>query len=145
MDSPASPRPRQVDIAFWLLVAGCVLLMVGGLLAATMSFEAVRGAVPASMSDDEVRRFLNVHRASGAFCVLAGIGLGFLAGRMRTGDARYRRAAIGLALATVVLVSLVAVFVGIHIVALVGLLPVIGGAAALTRPAATAWFAGESR
>lgn len=142
MDSPVSPRPRVVEVAFWLLVAGCVLLVAGGSLAATVSFEDVRGAAAASFSDDQVRRYVSVQRASGAFCILAGVGLGFLAGRMRSGDPRYRRAVIGLALATVVLVSLVAVFVGIHIVALVGLLPVIGGAAALTRPAAAAWFTG---
>ena len=47
-----------------------------------------------------------------------------------------------LALVTVVLVGLVAVFAGIHILALLGLLPIIAGALLLTRPAAAEWFAG---
>ena len=133
-------RPRIVDTAFWVLLAGAVLLVVGGLLAATLSFDTVRAATAASISNEELRRYLFFHRGAGVGCALAGAGLGFLAGRTRAGDARFRRATIGLALAIVVLVGLSAVFAGIHVLSLLALLPIIVGMLMLTRPAATAWF-----
>ncbi len=140
--SVPAPRPRAVDVAFWLLLVGAVMLVVGGLLVATMSFDTIRGAAADSVSDDQVHKYLNFHRWSGVICVLTGAGLGFLTGRMRGGDARFRRATIGLALVTVVLVALVALFAGIHVLSLLGLLPIIVGALLLTRPAATDWYTG---
>jgi hypothetical protein len=143
MSLPSSAaRPRSVDFAFWLLLVGAVMLLVGGLLAATMPFDAIRNAAAHSVTDEQVHNYLAFQRGSGAICVLAGAGLAFLAGRMRRGDARFRRATIVLALVTVVLVALVAVFAGIHILALLGLLPIIVGGLLLTRPAAAGWFAG---
>jgi hypothetical protein len=144
MSSPSlpAPRPRAVDVAFWLLLVGAVMLLVGGLLAATMAFDTIRSAAPASVSDAQLHSYLAFQRAAGAICVLSGTGLAFLAGRMRRGDARFRRATVVLALVTVVLVALVAVFAGVHILALLGLLPIIAGTVLLTRPAAAGWFAG---
>jgi hypothetical protein len=142
--SPAS-RPRVVEVAFWALVVGAVLLMVGGLLAATLSFDTVRQAAPSSISDKQLHNYLSLHRGAGVGGVLAGGGLGFLAGRTRAGDARFRRATIGLALAIIVVVGLIAVFAGIHVLSLLALLPIIVGMLLLTRPAATDWFAAGGR
>jgi hypothetical protein len=142
--SPAS-RPRVVEVAFWALVVGAVLLMVGGLLAATLSFDTVRQAAPSSISDKQLHNYLSLHRGAGVGGVLAGGGLGFLAGRTRAGDARFRRATIGLALAIIVVVGLMAVFAGIHVLSLLALLPIIVGMLLLTRPAATDWFAAGGR
>ena len=139
---PPASRPRAVEVAFWLLIVGAVMLVVGGLLAATMGFDNIRSVAPDSVSDEQVHNYLTFHRGSGVICVLTGVALGFLTGRMRLGDARFRRATIVLALVTVVLVGLVAVFAGIHILSLVGLLPIIVGALLLTRPAAAEWFTG---
>ena len=127
------PRPRVVDTAFWLLLVGAALLLAGGLLAATLSFDTVRQAN------------LIFHRGVGVGCVLAGAGLGFLAGRTRTGDARFHRATIGLSMAIVVLVALVAVFAGIHVLSLLALLPIIVGSLLLTRPTAMDWFAADGQ
>lgn len=138
----SSPRPRVVDAAFWLLLIGAVLLVVGGLLAATAGFDAVRSAASASVSDEQVRNYLALHRGSALICILAGVGLGFLAGRMRTGDPRFRRAAVALALVSVLLVALVAVFAGIHLLALLGLLPIVVATLLLTRPVVVEWFDG---
>ena len=138
---PAPPnRPRVVDAAFWLLLAGAVLLVAGGLLAATLSFDTVRAATASSISDAQLHKYLSFHRAVGIGCVIAGGGLGFLAGRTRTGDPRFRRATAGLALAIVVLVGLAAVFAGIHLLALLSLLPIIVGTLMLMRPSAGPWF-----
>lgn len=142
--SPAElpARPRALDIAFWLLLVGVVLLLVGGLFSVTIGYDTVRGVAPASISDDQVRNYLVLQRGSAAICIAAGAGLGFLAGRMRTGDVRFRRATVALALVTVVLVGVIAVFVGIHVVALLGTLPIIAAAVLLTRPVVTEWFDG---
>ncbi len=139
---PPSPsgRPRIVDIAFWLLVLGAVLLMLGGLLGLTVNFDTVRSMASESISDDQLRDYLTLSRGAGLFCVIAGATLAFVSGKTRSGDARYRRAAIGLALAAVVLVVLLAVFAGTNVVALLALVPIIVAAVLLTRPATAEWF-----
>jgi hypothetical protein len=86
-----------------------------------------------------------VFRGAGVITALAGAGLAFLAGRSRTGDTRFRRAALALALTIVVLVALCAVFGVVHVLTLVGLIPLIAGTVLMTRPAASAWAGQESR
>lgn len=146
MTSPATsyPRPRGVDIAFWLLVVGAVLLVLSGLFAVTAHFDAVRAYAPASVSDAQVQQFLTFHRGAGVVCLLAGAALGFLAGRMRLGDVRFRNATVALAVVIVLLVLLIAVFSMVDLLSVLALIPVIAGAVLLTRPAAGRWFAGEA-
>lgn len=134
------PRPRAVDIAFWLLIVGAVLLMAGGLLAITLGYDVLRAALPSSYTDEVVRQLLNFRRGAGVICVLAGLALAYLSGRTRGGDVRYRRATIGLGLTLIVLVGLMQVFVNIGLVALLALLPIIAGTLMLTRPSVAGWF-----
>ena len=119
--SAPSPRPRAVTAAFWCWVAAALLLIVGGLITASVSLPAV-------------------FRGAGVIFALAGAGMAFLAGRIRTGDGRYRRAALGLSLAIIVLVALVSVVGVVHILALLSVIPMIAGIALITRPAATAFY-----
>jgi hypothetical protein len=120
------PRPRALNVAFWLLLAGAVMLMAGGLFAASASIPAV-------------------FRGAGIVCVVAGAMIAFLAGRVRkSGDPRFRRATLALSLVVVVLVSLVAVLGVVHILALLSVLPLIVGAMLLSRPAAAGWSNAES-
>ncbi|AQT78600.1 hypothetical protein B1R94_04070 [Mycolicibacterium litorale] len=142
--TPTAPRPRALNIAFWLLVAGTVLLFAGGLLSAALSFDTIRQAAAPSVSDQTLHDYLRFHRGAGIACALAAVALAVLAVRARTGDTRFRRATMGLALAIVVLVGLVAVFAGTHLLALVSLLPLIVGTLLLSRPEVTAWFNPES-
>jgi hypothetical protein len=115
------PRPRVVTAAFWCWVAASILLIVGGLIAASVS------ALPM------------VYRGAGVLTVVAGAGMAFLAGRTRSGDTRYRRAAIALSLVIVVFVAIMAVLGGaIHMLTLLAVLPLVAGTALITRPAATA-------
>ena len=74
-------RPQAVTVAFWCWLVAAVLLMVGGMLTAT-------AAVPAAY------RALVV--GFGAITALAGAAMAFSAGRARTGDNRFRRAAVAL-------------------------------------------------
>ncbi|HEY9267686.1 MAG TPA: hypothetical protein VIQ11_24110, partial [Mycobacterium sp.] len=56
---PVPPnRPRLVDIAFWCFIVGAVIMIVGGLMASTASFEAARAAINPSVGDDQVRSYL---------------------------------------------------------------------------------------
>jgi len=140
--TPGTPaRPRLVSVAFWLLLAGAVLLIVGGLIAATVSFDVVRRAFDQSMTDAQVHSFLLIYRATGVGAILTGCGLAFLAGRARRGDARYRRAVIALALVALVILGVIAVVAGVgQPIVLFGLLPILVAVVLLTRPAVSAWY-----
>jgi len=133
-------RPRMVTIAFWTLLVGAVLLMTGGLLAATLSFGAIRAAAAPSVADETIHNYLRFSRGAGIGCALAGIALAVLAGRTRAGDERFRRATMALGLATVVLVGLLEVFSPIGLLPLLSLLPIIAGTLLLSRPASASWF-----
>lgn len=139
--TPTERRPRSVDVAFWLLVAGAVLLMAGGMLAATLGYDTLRSAAGSSVSDQTIRDYLRFHRGAGVVCALAAVALAALVVRTRAGDPRFRRATMGLGLAIIVLVGVVAVFFGTHIFALLSLLPIIVGTLLLSRPQAAQWYA----
>ncbi|GFG52603.1 hypothetical protein CQY20_01125 [Mycolicibacterium agri] len=119
--SAPSPRPRVVDAAFWCWVVAAVLLIVGGLITASVNLPAV-------------------FRGVGVLFALAGAGLALLAGRSRTGDGRFRRAALALSLATIVVVALVAVAGVVHILTLIAVIPLIAAVALITRPAAAGFY-----
>jgi hypothetical protein len=118
MTAPQS-RPRVVTAAFWCWLVAAILLIVGGLLAASVA------ALPM------------VYRGGGVITALAGAGVAFLAGRGRKGDTRFRRAAVALSLTIVALVALVAVLGGaVHMLTLLAVFPLIAGTVLITRPAA---------
>jgi hypothetical protein len=125
MTAPQS-RPRVVTAAFWCWLIASILLIVGGLLAASVSIPAV-------------------FRGAGVVTALAGAGMAFLAGRSRNGDTRFRRAALALALTIVVLVALCAVFGVVHVLTLIAVIPLIAGTVLMTRPAASSWVGQESQ
>lgn len=141
---PTEPRPRLVDAAFWVLVVGAVLLLAGGLLAATLGFDTLRKAAAPSVSDRTIRDYLRFHRGAGVVCAVAAVALAALIVRTRAGDPRFRRATMGLGLAIVVLVGLIAVFFGTHVFALLSLLPIIVGTLLLSRPQVAQWFVSDA-
>jgi hypothetical protein len=120
MSAPSS-RPRAVNAAFWCWVVAAVLLIVGGLIAVSVGLPAV-------------------YRGAGVLTVVAGAGIAFLAGRSRSGDGRFRRAAIALSLTVIVLVTLLSVFGVVHILTLLAVIPLSVGTVLMTRPGATAYF-----
>ncbi|AQA01985.1 hypothetical protein BVC93_05560 [Mycobacterium sp. MS1601] len=131
--TPATPRPKAVDTAFWLLVAGAILLVINGLMATTLSFTSV--------SDPRLQNLLVFQRGLGILFVVVGAALGFVTGKMRQGDARFRRATIAFAATITVLVLGLAVLAkAVFVVALLAVVPVIVGALMLTRPPVVAWF-----
>lgn len=139
---PDEPRPVGVTTAFWLLVVGGVLLMAGGLMAATVGFDALRQSAPPTVSDDAVRGYARLYRGAGILFCLAAAALAGFAVRARDGDPRFRRATMALGLTIVVVVGVAAVFAGTHILALLSVLPIIVGTLMLGRPAVLGWYSG---
>ena len=114
-------RPRIVTIGFVLWALAAVLLIAAG-LALALSVAA-----------------MGFYRGAGVLSVLAGIGLGFLAGRARLGDARFHRAAVALSLVLVVLLAVFSVLSHGLVWRLIMIL-VIVAAALMVRPSARDWF-----
>jgi hypothetical protein len=105
-------------------LGAAILLITGGLLTATVNLPGL----PV------------VFRAIGVLCALAGLALAVLAGKTRSRDPRFRRAAIALSLATIIVVAIISVFGVIHVLCLLGLLPLIAATVSITRPEAQKWF-----
>lgn len=139
-------RPRLVDIAFWCFIAGAVIMIVGGLMAFSATYDSARSAIDTTVSDEQVRSYLMIYRVSGMISVAAAAALAFLAGRARRGDTRFRLAAVGLAFAIVVVEGLLAVGLGVvQPLVLLSLVPILVGAILIVRPAARAWYESEGR
>ncbi|WP_006244572.1 hypothetical protein [Mycolicibacterium tusciae] len=119
------PRPLVVNVGFWCWAAAAVLLVAFGLLLA--------------FSPDSLP---TLFRGMGALFAASGLGLGFLAGRARLGDERFRRAALALALAIVVVLALFALYSRGPVWLLMMILTMVG-AVLMMRPPALAWFADE--
>ena len=122
--TPTNPRPVAVDIAFWLLIAAAAGLIAGGLLL-VFSTSAIPG----------------FFRGAGALFGVAGAVLAYLVSRARSGDTRFRRATVGMAMALVALLALFAL-ISQGVVWLLIMVAAIVGAVLLIRPAATDWFGG---
>jgi general stress protein CsbA len=135
-------RPSAVTTAYWLLVLGAVLLMAGGLITATLGFETVRRTQPASVTDESVNALLWLNRGIGMLFMLSAVALGWLARRALRRDPRFRRAAVALALAIVLVVAIASVFGG-FVLAPLALVPIIVGTVLLSRPAVVEWYAGD--
>lgn len=116
------PRPRIVTAAFWCWVAAAIALVGLGLLMALS-----RANVP------------TFYRGAGALFVVAGLVLGYLAGRANSGHAPLRRAAIGLALALVVLLALFTLMTQ-GALWLIPMILTMVGAVLMLRPTAQDWF-----
>jgi hypothetical protein len=114
-----------VTAGFWSWTAAAVMLVAFGLLLA--------------FSPDSLP---SLFRGMGALFAASGLGLGFLAGRARLGDARFRRAAIALSLAVVVVLAIFALYSRGPVWLLIMILTMVG-AVLMMRPPAQQWYAKE--
>ena len=141
--SPPS-RPRVVDLAFWCFIGAAVIIIVGGLMASTATYDVARAAIPTTVGDEQVRNYLTIYRFTGVGAVVAAAALAFLAGRARRGDARFRLATLGLAFATFIVIGLLAIGVGVaQPLILLGLFPLLIGVLLFVQPSARLWYAQE--
>lgn len=116
-----------MTVAFGCWVVASVLLVAFGLL---LAFS--QDSLPA------------LFRGAGVLFALSGLGLGYLSGQARLGHARFRRAAVALALAVVVVLALFALMSRGSIWLLVMILAMVG-AVLMMRPAAHEWFDQEEK
>ncbi|MDR3661718.1 MAG: hypothetical protein P4L86_15265 [Mycobacterium sp.] len=126
--TPVPPaRPRAVTVAFWCWLVAAVLLAALGLLQLSLSLPVQ-------------------YRAIGGLLLAVGLGLGFLAGRARQGDSRFRWAAVALAMGTVLLIALLLFVFGAGLLGMLVLTAVMAlataGTVSIGRPAALTWFDG---
>jgi hypothetical protein len=121
-------------------VVAAALLLLGGMLELWTGF-AVHDASPGGGTSDQIRSLIYYFRGVGALCIVLGIAIGFLAGRTRRGDKRFRRGTLALSVATVVLLLAGAILVGfISLPAILSLIPLLVAIVAATRDSASAWF-----
>lgn len=114
-----------MTVAFGCWVVASVLLVTFGLL---LAFS--QDSLPA------------LFRGAGVLFALAGLGLGYLSGQARLGYARFRRAAVALALAVVLVLALFALISRGPIWLVVMILAMVG-AVLMMRPSAQEWFEQE--
>lgn len=138
----AQPRPRIVDGAFWSWLVAAVLLVLGGGVGPLLlvSFDTLRRTTPTTVSDVQLQKWLMLYRGAWLLCLLIGLAIAYLAGRVRRGDNRSRRAAVALSLVAVVLLAAGGFAHVVTLYALVSIIPLIIAAGLITRPAASAWF-----
>lgn len=136
----APPRPRIVDVAFWSWLAAAVLLIVGGILPQFLSFGTVRSAALKTVTDEQIRSWLLLHKSAGVVGVLLGLAIAYLASRTRRGDKRFRRAAVALSLAGVVLLAIGWFATIVTLYALPAMIALIVAVGLITRPNAAAWY-----
>jgi hypothetical protein len=138
----AQQPPRSVTVAFWSWMAAAVLLIFGGLMAVTAGYSRLLGSFPtASISEDQIRSLTFLFRGVGVLFIIAGLAVGYLAGRTRKGDKRFRRATVVFSYALVLLLILCALLLGIvlPLPCLAGIAAIIAAVAA-TRDTASTWF-----
>ena len=123
--SPAT-RPGSVTAAFWCWLVAAVLTAALGLMILS---------IPGG-------------RIIGGLLLLAGLARAFLADRARKGDIRFARAALGLAMASVVFLAVVVLLLGpgvffLGAIVLVMLLEIVGSAMN-QRAASQKWYESQS-
>ncbi|MGK2882943.1 MAG: hypothetical protein ACSLE6_19890 [Mycobacterium sp.] len=136
------PRPRIVDAAFWTWLVAAVLLVVSGLSALTIGADQLRKFF--TLADDQVSSLLSLNRGIGVLCVVAGLAMGWLAGKVRTGERRFRRASIALSAVTAVILAGVARLVPTVALPL-ALVALVFGLIFICLPKARSWFSEVER
>lgn len=117
-------RPRTVTAAYYSWLVAAVVIAAMGMLTLTYPVLA--------------------YKLVGGLLLAVGLGLGFLAGRARNRDPRFGRAAMALAMASVVFLGLLVLFlpvpIGVLVLMVVAVVALIAGSALNQRPASIAWY-----
>ncbi|MGW0161961.1 hypothetical protein ACWDUN_21885 [Mycobacterium sp. NPDC003323] len=143
MSQPISPaRPAIVNIAFWLVLVGAVLLLLGGLMGLSSAVSGPTDRAAESLPADRAQDGRLLLGGMSALWAVSGMALSFLVGRARAGDLRFRRATVSLAVAVAVLVFLFVLLAPTLIAwpTVLGVVPMAIGATLFMRPAASDWF-----
>lgn len=137
------PRPRVVDAAYWTwLAAAALLVLLGGIIWFSTSTDAIRQAYAKTVTDEEIRTVASFIRDVGFICIMVGLGVAYLAVRIRKGEKRFRRAALVVSIVAVMALLVCAGMFGLPLLTL-PVLALIVAIVFVTRPAAVAWFDAE--
>ena len=120
---------------------GAVLLILSGLWAFTTDFDALRSIAPSSVTDQQIRSFLTFYRGAAVLSIVLGVAVGYLAGRTRRGDNRFRRATVALSLTIVVILLLCILVLRLVLpLSIFAAIALMTAAVVATRSTAVAWF-----
>jgi len=143
--TPSDSRPKLVSIAYWLWLVAAIALFLFGILAASANGDSIRERLAdLDYSTETADAFVLMLRVTGGMSVVVGLAIGFMAGPVRNGHYRFRRALVALS-AIFALFQAGAVLTGISPVILL-VVPVLLVAASVLvyRPGAKEWFVDET-
>ena len=135
--------PGVVTVAFWFWWAAVALLLTAGMIAVSVSAATIRAAAPPTATAEEVLRFTIVYRGAGVVCALLGVVLGYLVRRIRHGHSRFFRRTVVLSSASVVLIVVFEIIVGLPLPALIATLALMTAVAMAMQPDARDWLKGN--
>lgn len=136
----AHPRPRIVDVAFWLWLGAAVLLLLVALASELVTSESVRAHEYKAATDQQVGDFVTYYHTAGALCGVLGLAIGYIAVRTRQGDKRFRTANVALSLVTIVLLMVWEGFAGVLSPGLAATLALMAAVVLVMLPPARDWF-----
>jgi hypothetical protein len=135
-------RPRTVTAAYLLWLICAVLLIFVALVTLTVPVDQFRTSLEDQGAQaSEIDSYLTTIRVLGASCAVLGLALGFLAGPVRAGHARFRRILVGLSAVVAVMLLVAVLALNLFQELLVVVLVLIFACGLVYRPSARAWFA----
>lgn len=135
-------RPTVVAVAYWLWLASAVFLIVACMIALTLPSDQIRESfTTGGATREQIDSFLTVFRGLGVIFGVVGLAVGLMAGPVRGGDRRFRRALVSLSGAAALLLTFAALV--FPFVLLVITIALVVAAVLVYRPSTREWFERE--
>ncbi|WP_278313604.1 hypothetical protein [Lolliginicoccus levis] len=128
-------RPTVVTAAYWLWFAASAVLVLMGLAWLFVDIETLRSEQPDLQEPGRLRDLL---RMFGGIALAAGIFIAYVAGRVRKGEPRFRRALV--AFSIMIILYEAATFPLAGMFALLVIVPLAAACFLVYRPTAQPWF-----
>lgn len=140
-DIPLGERPRVVTVAYVLWLTAAVLLILVALLTLTVPVDQLRTALESQgATSTDIDSYLSTIRIFGVVSAGFGLALGFLAGPVRAGIARFRAILVVVSLVAALLLLLVVFGLVLFQELLVVALVLLAACALVYRPSAREWY-----
>ncbi|GGC74458.1 hypothetical protein IEU95_16195 [Hoyosella rhizosphaerae] len=130
-------RPTVVSAAYWLWFAAAVVLILMGLGWLFVDEATILAADPNFQNPGQL---VDLMRMYGGIALVSAVFVAFLAGRMRRGDARYRRSLVAFSVVLSIFQIMSIWLVGAGFFAIAVVAPVVAASILVYRPAAKSWF-----
>ena len=129
-------RPAVVTAAYWSWFAASAVLVLMGLAWLFVDIDTLRSEQPGLQDPGGLRDLL---RMFGGIALAAGVFIAYVAGRVRKGEPRFRRALV--AFSIMIVLYQAATFPLAGMFALLVIVPLAAACYLVYRPSASAWFA----